>query len=551
MRALVIAAILLALCRCAFCAGAEEKEPMKWYSADIRARLDLACRYLEGMLDRDRDLEPFFSIHRDPDTKTAFARHAVSIGIPHVTGRALEALFQTEMLTGEKMPAEAEKAYTKYLYSCMENEDFMPYFIDTDDSGKPKVECHNLREALFGLTRLVQNRNEAHARALADGMLETLEKMNGESGMFSYEKIKAMGREGVFLGISDTMQTTTSGRLVGALAAYYRVTKNPLALKLAAGYAKGVMEHSFTDDGRLTDDASNHIHSITSSLSGILDYAYMAGDEKTADKVLKVYKNGLREFMSSYGWVKEQAWLETDQGESNQVGDVIQILLLAAENRDPAYYADAEKFMRSALLPQQVIDNSFVKENSAPENDSEKDMHKRILGGFGFATPRAHLQQEWSAINTIDITEGAVQAICEFARHIITRDDLGIRVNLLFDWENEHARVESGLPTKGRLKIIPKVGDALLVRIPENIKPGSFKIYGPEGERKWTPVKNYALAECKKGEEINVYFTPLMTEKGEFIYHKHYGVRCYGEQCVWVSGEGGVYPLFGGFEPEE
>ena len=117
MRALVIAAILLALCRCAFCAGAEEKEPMKWYSADIRARLDLACRYLEGMLDRDRDLEPFFSIHRDPDTKTAFARHAVSIGIPHVTGRALEALFQTEMLTGEKMPAEAEKAYTKYLYS--------------------------------------------------------------------------------------------------------------------------------------------------------------------------------------------------------------------------------------------------------------------------------------------------------------------------------------------------------------------------------------------------------------------------------------------------
>ncbi len=549
MRTLVIAAILLALCRCAFCAGAEEKEPMKWYSADIKARLDLACRYIEGMLDRDNDLEPFFSIHRDPDSKTAFARHAVSIGVPHVTGRALEALFQTEMLTGRKPDPVAEKAYTDYLFSCTDNPDHMPYFTDTD--GRDKVECHNLREAMYGLTRLIENRSSEKARETAGGMLKTLEKMNGPEGMFSYERIRAMDREGVFLGISDTMQTTTSGRLAGALLAYYRVTGEPLALTLAAGYAKGVMEHSFTDDGRLTDDASNHIHSITSSLSGILDYAYMAGDSEMADKVLKVYRNGLREFMSSYGWVKEQAWLETDQGESNQTGDVIQMLLLLAKHRDPAYYADAERFMRSALLPQQVIDRSFVKDNPEPKGDYQKDMPDRMIGGFGFATPRAHLQQEWSAIDTIDITEGAVQAICEFARHIITRDDLGVRVNLLFGWENEYARTESSLPAKGQIKIYPKKAGSLLVRIPGNIRKGSFKVYGPEGERRYSAVRNYALVTAKAGEEITVRFTPLMTEKGEFIYHKHYGVRYYGEQCVWVSGEGGVYPLFGEFEPEE
>ncbi|MBR4748864.1 MAG: hypothetical protein IK083_04745 [Abditibacteriota bacterium] len=524
---------------------------MKWYSADIEARLALTNDYLSGMLDRDKDLEPFFSIHRDPDSGTAFANHAVSIGIPHVTGRALEALFQTEMLTGKPAPKEAEQAYTRYLFSCMDNPDHMPYYTDTGDGDKQKVECHNLREALFGLTRLVQNRSSEKARRLADGMLLTLDRMNGPEGMFSYDRIKSMGREGVFLGISDTMQTTTSGRLVGALVAYYRVTKNPLALRLAGGYARGVMEHSFTEDGRLTDDASNHIHSITSSLSGILDYAYMTGDTAMADKALRVYKNGLREFMSSYGWVKEQAWLETDQGESNQVGDVIEMLLLFAAHKDPAFYAEAERYMRSALLPQQVIDNSFVRDNPEPKGDYQRDMPRRIIGGFGFATPRAHLQQEWSAINTIDITEGAVQAICEFARRIVTRDDLGVRVNLLFDRDCEYARVESSLPVKGQIKIYPKLTDSLLVRIPENIRQGSFRIYGPEGERKYTAVQNYALVGAKKGEEITVRFAPLMTEKGEFIYHKHYGVRYYGEQCVWVSGEGGVYPLFGEFEPEE
>lgn len=527
---------------------AKETE-MEWYSPDIKTRLELATDYVTGMMDSEKKSEPFFGIHRKEDG-TAYAFHAIEIGIPHVTGRALDILFITEETLKKRSPKETEAAYRDYLYSCFDNEDYLPSYYDPRKENKRFVESHNLREGLWGLTRLVKMRDDKKARMFGDNMLLTLEKITDINGLISMAKIKEAGRESVIHGISDTMQTITTGRLVGPLLEYYRVTGNPLALKLAGGYARGVLKNSFTDTGLLTDDASNHIHSITSALSGILEYALMVGDQRMVDKCMLVYEVGLREFMSSYGWVKEQAWLETDQGESNQVGDVIQILLLLAKNRDPKYYSDAERFMRSTLLPQQVIDNSFISETDKPKGDFERNMKNKIIGGFGFATPNSHLQKPFSAINTIDITQGAVQAMCKFTQHIITKDDLGVRVNLLFDWETENAKVKSQLPLVGRVEVKVKVPENLLIRIPENIKEETISIIS-DGKKldNLNRVANYIIIpNSKPNSDFVMTFTPNNIEKGEFIYHKHYGVRFYGEQAYWISEVTGIYPIFGAFD---
>lgn len=522
---------------------AKAMERIPWYSADLRRRLELATWYLFGMLDADRDDEPYFFIARRDDG-TAFAGHAIEIGIPHVTGRAIDALFFTEEVLGKPVPKKAEEVYTRYLFQCFDNEDFLPSFYHPETK-KRGVEFHNMREGLEGLTWLIKRRNSEKAREVAHKMLRTLDSITDEKGMLSLELVRKIGREGVFQGIGD-VQTTTAGRLVGPLLRYYKVTGDPLALELADKYARSVMERSFTKEGLLTDLAGNHIHSITSSLSGILEYAIEIGDDELVEKVRKVYEVGLREFYSSYGWCKEIAWTESDQGEVNQIGDLIQIQLLLAKFRNPRYYAQAEIFMRSALLPSQVLENDFIEENPNPKGDFERNMKERIIGGFGFPTPNAHLQTPHSPINTIDITQGAVQAICEFAKHIITETNMGIQINLLFSWENELGKVESFLPKEGRIVVYPKKPLNILVRIPRRIEPGSLRVEVNGKEIKGIKMGEYLLLPNKSiNEKFVVTFAPHRYDTFEFVYHKPYQISWFGEQVIGISSVNGIYPLFG------
>lgn len=518
-------------------------EKLPWYSPDLVKRLQLAVQYLRGMLDKDKEDEPYFYIARRDDG-TAFAGHAIEIGIPHVTGRAIDALFFIEEILGSPVPKRAEEVYTRYLLQCYDNEDSLPSYYHPETK-KRGVEFHNMREGLEGLIWLIKRRNNEMAKEYAYKMLRTLASITDEKGLLSSELVKKIGREGIFQGIGE-VQTTTAGRLVGPLFRYYKLTGDILALELADKYARSVMERSFTKEGLLTDLAGNHIHSITSSLSGILEYAVAINDEELIEKVRKVYEIGLREFYSSYGWCKELAWLETDQGEVNQIGDLIQIQLLLAKSRDPKYYSQAEVFMRSALLPSQVLENDFIVENPEPKGDFERNMKERIIGGFGFPTPSAHLQTPHSPINTIDITQGAVQAVCEFTKHIITQTELGIQVNLLFSWENDSAKVESYLPREGKLIIRPKKPLNILVRIPKHIVAESLnaevngkKVIGKRfGEYLLLPNDS---TSC----EFVVTFAPERYDTYEFVYHKPYQISWFGEQVIGISPVSGIYPLFG------
>ncbi|MFD0716850.1 hypothetical protein [Paenibacillus sp. GCM10027626] len=521
---------------------------IQWYDADLTERLQLATAYICRMLDKDKDEEPFFGIIRTKEG-TAFANHSVHIGIPHVTGRALDALFYTEEITGERIPEHGEHVYTRYLIDCCSNEDCLPSYYDPDQENKRFVEFHNLREGLEGLTWLIKLRNHEAAAEIADGFVDIVYRLTDFStGALSYDLTKKMGREKEFATIQHPYPLV-QGRLVGAMLKYYRETGNLKALKLCAAHSRSTMQHCFSPEGLIQDQAANHIHSITSSLSGILEYAILAKDPILTEQIRKVYEIGLREFYSSYGWCKEQAWLETDQGEVNQVGDLIQIQLLLAAHLDRNYYSHAEIFMRSSLLPSQVLKNDFVEEVPSPAGDHECDMKERMIGGFGFPTPSSHLQKEDSAINTIDITQGAVQAICEFTKHIITESEWGIMVNLLFSWENNLAEVRSDLPKEGRIVITPKAAKNILVRIPERTKPSSLQICVDNEPVAFLMMDRYAvIRNLQVGLSYEVKFIPETCEEDEFIYHKPYQVRWHGEQVIGISPVEGIYSLYEGID---
>lgn len=268
------------------------------------------------------------------------------------------------------------------------------------------------------------------------------------------------------------------------------------------------------------------------------------------DKIKKIIKNGLEENMSSYGWVKEQLWLETDQGETNQIGDMVQIFIMLAERENQAYwYSRAEKFMRGGILPSQVLcSDKLTDTDRTPSDNSEYNISKRMLGGFGFATPTAHMQHEVSAINTVDITQGAVQSICRFIKDITTKRQDGLYLNLLFSWDTPHAKVVSLLPVKGEVNITLKEDDNLYIRLPERTKPNSINLTVDGCNVSFKHLNGYiTLGKIKCGSTVRLCFVPEKDSFGEFIHHYHYIVTMFGEQVIKVEPQKGVYPLFGEF----
>lgn len=517
-----------------------------WYDADLEKRLELTLPYLENMLDADHDNEPFFGTDRYQDS-TAGAHHALEIGIPHVTGRACDIFYGIEAATGMKLPENVEADYVRYLYSCCEVEDNLPVYYDPDKNNEAFVQFHNLRECLEALVWRIRLRDCDRARKVADGFLNTLIALtNEETGCMDYQKAVAMGKGEKFASIQIPL-TMGQGRLVGPLMLFYQETGDLRALKLAQQYAESTLSICFEEDGRLRDAAHNHVHSITSTLSGILYYALCAGRGELAQKIEKICEVGLAPAMSSYGYVREQLWIESEQGESNQVGDLIQIyLMLAGMGKTAQWYGHAERFMRGGILPAQVLEtDSFLKDHPNPENDSWRNMSARAIGGFGFPTPTTRFEPGKGGVNTIDITQGAAQAICAFREKIITRDAMGIHLNLLFSAKTPYADVTSHLPVEGRLEIDLKARGALWVRMPQNIEAGTFSVQCGNTALPFIICNGYAVLPVQEaGTALTISFQPAQKVEQEYIHHIPYEVHWYGEQVTDVLPHKGVAPLF-------
>lgn len=120
-------------------------------------------------------------------------------------------------------------------------------------------------------------RGNTQAATDAHEMLVALDSITAADGSFSAALINQQGKTAYYHGW-DGPAPGHSGRFVGALIKYYRVSADPLALELARKYALHCLDTAFDADGRLIGawdqaGAGNHVHSITSSLSSILIWA--------------------------------------------------------------------------------------------------------------------------------------------------------------------------------------------------------------------------------------------------------------------------------------
>ena len=177
----------------------------------------------------------------------------------------------------------------------------------------------------------------------------------------------------------------------------------------------------------------------------------------------------LWEIRDQIGWVIEKSSddADTDRGEINNSGDIVETALILGKHGYTDYYEDAERILRCHILPSQLRDISFIPEPSNPEGlDGKRDVAARHKGGFGFPAPYGHRSLDGDTVSfNMDIVGGGTASLCEAMRATAFSDAAGHRVNLLFDHKTEAIEVQSPY-TNPVLTVTVKRPGPLFVRLP-------------------------------------------------------------------------------------
>jgi hypothetical protein len=168
-----------------------------------------------------------------------------------------------------------------------------------------------------------------------------------------------------------------------------------------------------------------------------------------------------------------------------------------------------------------------------------------LRGGFSFPTPNDYLLHLDATIATYDITSGAVDGMCEALSSIITSDDAGVRINLLFSHEAQGVHLTSDLSQTGRLEIENRSGRPLLVRIPSWVdkKKVCLKVNGVESQKIF--IQSYLLNAGNEIPSSSIITFPMREARTvESICFENYTIDWRGDQIIAMSPPAKHRPMF-------
>ena len=447
-------------------------------TTDIADAIRLGCRSMSSIFNADDNDIPFFQSRVWPEASFAFAsQHTES----HVPGRHLNALLNAEDAAGIAIDERAIERHAAAAFFSYGGPLALP--LNREKIGGPLVNfCpHNIREGFHALYALVKYRGSDRAREIAAGSIEAIFDLWDSQRGWDERRIGDLGL--TYRPCPSFIQGVA--RTIGPLVKYYRATDDARALELANLLRRKAVEEFYQSDGRFIAEefGTTHVHSITCVLSSLAQLADATDDSRLMDRVRAFYDSGLRQIRDELGWTPESTRQEnSDHGEANNTGDILETALILGRWFGCDYYHDAERILRGHLLPCQLRDISFIAEPENPGGlDSLRDVGERHRGGFGFPAPYGHESIANGRLGEIsfnlDIVGGSVGSLCEAYRDVVGRDETGHRVNLLFDHEADEIKVESPY-THEALRILPRRQGRVSVRIPPWVDRRQMSIEG-------------------------------------------------------------------------
>lgn len=502
---------------------------------DLLYHLRLGQNALLGGLDFTQKYMPYWYCGVENGKLSGF-HHTGAWDRCHDVARAIHGLCTVEEVTGDRVEESILLDLTEHLFSLFDESDDLPGTIN-DDTGKRFVHLHNIRETIHALTALIRRGNdraEYWGRRMVRKVLLALD----EKGKIHLERLPGYIE-------SYNHQPSQEGRAVDALVRYYRVSEDEAALELAILMTTYALENCFTVEGALTEEAGTHGHSINALVAGMLDLALLLNDAVMLRRLKKIFDVGLPRFNSSFGWSMESLNNFTPRGESNNTGDFLRAALLLGKAGYPDYFGNAERIIRGHLLPSQVLEVERFSDEPNTE-DRLSNLASRIRGGFAFPAPNDLIEDpKKDSLMVYDITSGAVDGLCEAWRAIITEDNAGIHINLLFDFEVKGVRVKSYLSTKGQVDIENTTGRNIFVRIPRWVRSADVRLKAKGVEKARRFIGSYLLIPGRDGyQAITVEFPMRDARIVESIAFKQYTIDWRGDQIVAMLPPGEYMPMF-------
>ena len=518
---------------------------------DLRYAIALSVRHLNSLFDQDRNNIPFFGTAVLPNGIGRMDYGAIGFRLPQITGRCLLGCLLAEEVAGIPFPEDGLKILEAFHQQQFDNNDHLNSYLDPTQDNRRFIQLHNLREGLFGLHHLAKGRNRQWAKEKADRMVETLLRITSEDGRLSLELAQNHGIAAPLVGHGP--DAVTNGCAIDPLVEYYLFSGNQRALKLAGLFASGTLQRSFEAVGRFkpqpNPESTGHIHSLTSSLSGIALYAEVTQNKTMIDWVRRIVDVGVPGYSTSWGWMVEGMHGDQQKGEMNQTGDVIRTALALARSGHRSYYELAERWGRNMLLHAQHREQEmklYLMDNPNPQGDRERDVLNRNIGGFGIKLPNARMRagEGWT-LSTLDIASGSVHALCEIWKNRATIDDQSIGINLLFDYHDDEIEFDSSLPLVGRLRFFKRTGKHLSVRIPDWIDRDTFRmevqgrtVADPKFEDGYLQV-----GTLPPGNVGTIWFDIPQSVTQETVDRQIYTATWWGNQVIEILPPGKCSPI--------
>lgn len=457
--------------------------PWRLEPVDLRRFMRLGVEHIyHGAVDRRRGCLPFLTFNlTDPPT---CAKHDYWSS-PHMVGRFLDALAVTAELIDLPADEEVVNGLHTLLHRSLDNPSGLPFYAIPGPDGKRTADMHNCREVLLGLLGLWQWRGCERSATLARNFVRKIEEVTRKTGTFPAATLG----EGGWVAPKSGELNMTSGRLIGALVAYYRASKDEMAVDLAKRFAEINIKQTFTSEGELTPAAGTHLHSTEGTMTALLDLGVLLGEQRYFRVAKQLYDNGLKRWRTSYGWAKESRDESAGRGEANNTGDSIEAALILGQNQHPQYFREAERFIRNGLLASQIVTTDWIVPASQPDTDEcvFSDIRRRAHGAFAFTTPNGY-----HSYNT-DLMGGALQSLAQAQRQIVSRDAAGVHVNMLFSGDSPWLNITSSVPQAGRVEIRIRQATPLYVRLADDIVRSDVSLHVNDNPRRagW---KNSELA---------------------------------------------------------
>lgn len=429
-------------------------------TTSIPAAVELACRAMGHVFNPADSGYPYMYTRIWPDGWLGFSPYHGAI---QLSGRHLDALLTAEDALGVELDEDVITQHTEGAFFSLSTG---PLPCNHSAPGGPltSVDEHSIREAVHGLHALARYRSSDLAVEAAEALISDIRRFWRADSDWDQVAVKEA------YGLPMTARPTFVegvGRAIGPLTKLYDATGSSAALDVAQDLAEHATDRFFLADGSYdADRLGAHTHSTTCTLSGMALLGSVTVDTGLLGRVRAFYDHGLRVIRDEVGWVRERHHpnFHPEQGEMNNVGDVIETALILGRFYGDAYYEDAERYLRSQLLPSQVRDLSFMDE--APGGDERRDLRTRLLGLFGFNAVYGHLPLGKKEVTpSIDIVGGATASLCAAFREVVVTGGGVTRINMLFDYESDAVRVESPY-TGDALRITPKVDGDIAVRVP-------------------------------------------------------------------------------------